>query len=89
MDGIVNKYLWASVLLIIVFIVLSSTIVYWFTNRISTTLHGPVLYNFSRGGPTLAGIFIHALLFFGIVFGVIDYVYTSLNGDDDSKVKLT
>jgi hypothetical protein len=86
MDGICKVYLWASVLIAILFFILSSNILYWITNRVSTTLYGPTLYNFSRGGSTLAGLLVHSLLFFGIVFGIIDYVYGLINGDDDTNV---
>lgn len=45
-----------------------------------------MLYNFARGGPTLSGIIIHSIVFFAIVFGIVDYIYTTLNGDDDSNI---
>lgn len=88
MDNIVRTYLYGALIVAILFIILSSNFIYFFTNGISTTIGGPVLFNYTRGGPTVAGIFIHAIVFFAIVFGVIDYIYSSLNGDDDSKVKV-
>lgn len=86
MDKIVNVYIWSAILLAILFFIISSGCLYWITNRLSTSLGGPVLYNFAKGGPTLSGLILHSIVFFGIVFGIVDYIYTSLNGDDDSNV---
>lgn len=88
MDKIVNTYIWGSILLAILFFIISSGCLYWITNRFSTSVGGPTLYNFARGGPTLSGIVVHTLLFFIIVFGIVDYIYTSLNGDDDSNIQI-
>jgi hypothetical protein len=79
MDSVVRYYLWAAVLLGILFLIISSNFIYWFTNRISRTLYGPTLYDFSKGGPTLMGMLIHAIIFGVIVFGIVDYIYTKLN----------
>jgi hypothetical protein len=87
MDNIVRAYLWAAVLLTILFFVISSGVIYWITNRITTTLWLPQTFNFSRGGPTLFGLILHSIVFFAIVFGIVDYVYSNLiNGDDDKNV---
>lgn len=86
MDNIVRTYLYGALIVAILFVILSSNFLYWITNGVSTTLFGPRLFDYYRGGPTLSGIFIHAVIFFAIVFGVIDYIYSSLNGDDDSDV---
>lgn len=88
MDNIIRTYLWGSILLAIVFFIFSSGFLYWITNRISTTFYGPVLYNYAQGGSTLSGIVVHSILFFGLVFGIVDYIYSSLNGEDDSKVEI-
>jgi len=45
---------------------------------------GPMLYSYGHGGLTLSGRVVLSLLIFGIVFGVIDYIYSSLNGDDEN-----
>ena len=86
MDNIVRSYLWGSVLLTILFFVISSGILYWITNRVTTTLWLPQTYNFSQGGPTLFGLVLHSIVFFAIVFGIVDYIYTTLMGDDDKNV---
>jgi len=88
MDKIVNVYIWSAILLAILFFIISSGCLYWITNRLSTSIGGPVLYNYCHGGPTLSGVIIHSIVFFAIVFGIVDYIYTSLNGDDDSNVVL-
>lgn len=91
MDAVVKYYLWGSVILAILFFIISSNFVYWLTNRLSVSLHGPMLYCWKRGGPTLAGMMVHAILFGAIVFGIIDYLYTKLNGSksiDDNQIKL-
>ena len=86
MDGVVRTYLWGAVILAIIFFIFSSGFLYWITNRISTTLYGPRLYNYSQGGPTLSGIVVHSILVFALVFGVIDFIYSTLNGDNDDNV---
>lgn len=88
MDGIVRTYIWGSILISILYFVISSKLVYWITNRVTTTLWLPQTFNFSYGGPTLFGITIHSLIFFSVVFAIVDYIYNLLNGDDDSKVKV-
>jgi len=89
MDGVVRAYLWASVLLTILYFILSSGVIYWITNRVTTTMFLPSTFNFSKGGPTLFGLLIHSLIFFGLIFAIIDYVYSSLlNGDEDKDVKI-
>jgi hypothetical protein len=89
MDQIVTVYLWASILISILFFVVSSKLVYWITNRITTSIWLPPTFIYSQGGPTLFGMVVSSLIFFGIVFGIVDFVYsTLLNGDDDSKVKV-
>ena len=82
MDSIVRYYLWGSVILALIFLLISSNFLYWFTNRISTSLKGPSLYNFAKGGPTLLGMIIHAAIYGLIIFAIIDYVYTQLNSVD-------
>jgi hypothetical protein len=91
MDSIVRYYLWAAVLLAILFLIISSNFVYWFTNRISTGVRGPKLYDFARGGPTLLGMLFHAIIFGIIVFGIVDYIYTELNNNksiDENTIEL-
>jgi hypothetical protein len=91
MDSIVRYYLWGSVILALLFLAISSNFLYWFTNRISTSVYGPTLYNFAKGGPTLLGLLIHCAIFGVIIFAVIDYVYTQLNctdSVDDTKIIL-
>ena len=86
MDNIVRVYLYSSLLIAILFFVLTSDVLYWVLNRVSTTLYGPTLYSFSAGGPTLSGRVLMSILFFAIIFGVIDYIYSRLNGDDEPTV---
>jgi hypothetical protein len=86
MDKVVNTYVWGSILLAILFFIISSGCLYWITNRLSTSIGGPTLYSFARGGPTLSGVVVHTLVFFAIVFGIVDYIYTTLCGDDDSNI---
>lgn len=86
MDNIVRVYLYSSLLVAILFFILTSDVLYWVLNRVSTTLYGPTLYSFSSGGPTLSGRVLMSILFFAIIFGVIDYIYSRLNGDDDPVV---
>lgn len=91
MDAVVKYYLWGSIILAILFFIISSNFVYWLTNRLSVSLHGPMLYCWQKGGPTLAGMMIHTILFGAIVFGIIDYLYTKLNGGksiDDNSIQL-
>ncbi len=89
MDNIVRAYLWASVLLTILFFVISSGVIYWITNRVTTTIFLPPTFNFSKGGPTLFGLLLHSIVFFAVVFGIVDYVYSNLiNGDEDQNVKI-
>jgi hypothetical protein len=88
MDGVVKTYLWASILIAILFFVISSKLVYWITNRVSTTLWLPPTFNYGQGGPTLFGVVLHSIVIFAIVFGIIDYVYGMLNGDEDSNVNV-
>jgi hypothetical protein len=89
MDSVIKTYLWASVLLTILFFILSSGLIYWITNRVTTTLWLPQTFNFSKGGPTLFGLILHSVVFFAVVFGIIDYVYSNLlNGDDDKDVNI-
>ncbi len=91
MDAVVKYYLWGSILLAIIFFIVSSNFLYWLTNRLSTSFHGPALYSWVRGGPTLAGMIIHTILFGAIVFGIIDYIYTKLSGGtamDDNQIQL-
>ena len=91
MDSVVRYYLWAAVLLAILFLIISSNFVYWFTNRISTGIWGPKLYDFSLGGPTLLGMLLHAIIFGVIVFGIVDYIYTELNNNksiDENTIEL-
>ncbi len=88
MDGIVRGYLWGSILISILFFVISSKLIYWITNRVTTTLWLPPTFNFTQGGSTLFGVMIHTIIFFAIVFGIIDYLYNLLNGDDDSNVNV-
>ena len=91
MDAIVKYYLWGSIILAILFFIVSSNFAYWLTNRLSTSLHGPTLYSWVKGGPTLAGMIVHTIIFGAIVFGIIDYIYTKLNGSksiDDNKIDL-
>jgi hypothetical protein len=92
MDSVVRYYLWAAVLLAILFLIISSNFVYWFTNRISTGVWGPKLYDFARGGPTLLGMLFHAIIFGVIVFGIVDYIYTELNNNksiDENTIELS
>jgi hypothetical protein len=88
MDGVVRTYLYGSILLTILFFIMSSGFLYWVTNRVTTTMFLPKTYSFSMGGPTLFGLVLHSLVFFAIVFGIIDYIYSLLNGDDDSNVNV-
>lgn len=91
MDAVVKYYLWGSIILAILFFIVSSNFVYWITNRLSTSFHGPMLYSWVRGGPTLAGMIVHTILFGAIVFGIIDYIYTKLNVSkalDDNEIEL-
>jgi hypothetical protein len=88
MDQIVNRYLWSSILVAILFFVISSKLAYWVTNRITTTFYLAPTYLYSQGGSTLFGVILHSILVFAIVFAIIDYVYTSLNGDNDKDVKV-
>ena len=83
MDNIVRVYLYSSLLVAILFFILTSDVLYWVLNRASTAVFGPTLYSFSKGGPTLSGRDLMSILFFDIIFGVIDYIYSRLNGDDD------
>jgi hypothetical protein len=83
MDNIVRWYLWSSVLIAILFFIFTSDVIYWVFNRASTAVYGPKLYSFSNGGPTLSGRVLMSVLFFAVIFGIIDFVYTSLNGDSD------
>lgn len=91
MDTIVKYYMWGSILLGIFFFIVSSNFLYWFTNRLSTNLAGPALYSWAKGGPTLAGMLVHAILFGAIFFGIIDYLYSRLNTSnaiDDNEVSI-
>jgi len=91
MDAIVKYYLWGSIIIAILFFIVSSNFVYWLTNRLSTSFRGPMLYSWKRGGPTLAGMTVHALLFGAIIFGIIDYLYTKLSGSksvDENQINL-
>jgi hypothetical protein len=83
MDNIVRWYLWSSILIAILFFIFTSDVIYWVLNRASTAVYGPKLYSFSAGGPTLSGRVLMSILFFAVIFGIIDFVYTSLNGDPD------
>ncbi len=86
-DNIIRTYIYASLLLAIFFLIFSSNFLYWLTNRISTTLYGPKLYDFRYGGPTLSGLMVHTILFGALIFGIVDFIYsTLLNGTDDSKI---
>ena len=91
MDAVVKYYLWGSIILAILFFIISSNFVYWLTNRLSVSIRGPMLYCWQKGGPTLAGMIIHSIIFGAIVFGIIDYLYTKLNGSksiDDNGIAL-
>jgi len=91
MDAVVKYYLYGSIIIAILFFIVSSNFVYWLTNRLSTSLRGPTLYSWPRGGPTLAGMMIHAILFGAIIFGIIDYLYSRLNGSkavDENQVEI-
>jgi hypothetical protein len=88
MDSVIRTYLWAAILIAIIFFIFSSNFLYWVTNRISTGLYGPTLFSYSQGGPTLSGIVVHSILFFGLIFGIVDYIYSELNGDDDKNVNI-
>jgi hypothetical protein len=91
MDVVVKYYLYGSIILAILFFIVSSNFVYWLTNRLSTSFHGPMLYSWNRGGPTLTGMIVHTIIFGAIVFGIIDYIYTKLNGSkalDDNQIEL-
>jgi hypothetical protein len=91
MDAVVKYYMYGSIILAILFFIVSSNFVYWLTNRLSTSLHGPTLYSWKRGGPTLAGMIVHMIIFGAIVFGIIDYLYTKLNGSksvDENEIQL-
>jgi hypothetical protein len=91
MDAVVKYYLWGSIILAILFFIVSSNFVYWLTNRLSVSVHGPMLYCWQRGGPTLSGMIIHSIIFGAIVFGIIDYLYTKLNGSksiDDNGIAI-
>ena len=83
MDRVVNYYLYGSILVAIIFFIFTSTLFYWVINRFSQTVGGPALYSYKNGGPTVAGRFVMAILIFALFFGVIDYLYSSLNGDDN------
>lgn len=83
--------MWGSIILAILFFIVSSNFLYWLTNQLSTNFYGPRLYSWAKGGPTLAGMMVHALVFGAIVFGIIDYLYTKLNGSksvDDNEIPL-
>jgi hypothetical protein len=91
MDAVVKYYMYGSIILAILFFIVSSNFVYWLTNRLSTSLRGPNLYSWKRGGPTLAGMIVHMIIFGAIVFGIIDYLYTKLNGSksvDENEIQL-
>jgi len=91
MDAVVKYYMYGSIILAILFFIVSSNFVYWLTNRLSKSLHGPTLYSWKRGGPTLAGMIVHMIIFGAIVFGIIDYLYTKLNGSksvDENEIQL-
>ena len=91
MDAIVKYYLYGSIILAILFFIVSSNFLYWLTNRLSTSFHGPTLYSWKKGGPTLPGMVVHTILFCAIVFGIIDYLYTKLSGSkaiDENTVSL-
>lgn len=91
MDAVVKYYMYGSIILAILFFIVSSNFVYWLTNRLSTSLHGPTLYSWKHGGPTLAGMVVHMIIFGAIVFGIIDYLYTKLNGSksvDENEIQL-
>lgn len=91
MDAVVKYYLWGSIILAILFFIISSNFVYWLSNRLITSLHGPTLYSWKKGGPTLSGMVVHMIIFGAIVFGIIDYLYTKLNGSksvDENEIQL-
>lgn len=56
---------WASILLGIVFALVSSPAAYYLTSTASTKLDGVALYN--GRGPNLAGLLLHTLIFILIV----------------------
>ena len=91
MDAIVKYYLWGSIILAILFFVVGSNFLYWLTNDFVTSIGGPKLYSWAKGGPTLGGTLVHAIIFGAIVFGIIDYIYTKLNGSkaiDENEITL-
>ena len=91
MDAVVKYYMYGSIIIAILFFIVSSNFVYWLTNRLSTSFRGPTLYSWPKGGPTLTGMIVHAILFGAIIFGIIDYIYSNLNDSkaiDENQVKI-
>ena len=91
MEPLVKYYLYGSIIIAILFFIISSNFVYWLTNSLSVRLHGPVLYSWTRGGPTLSGMLIHAIIFGAIIFGIIHYIYTKLNESssvDENQIQI-
>jgi hypothetical protein len=84
MDKIINMYLYGAIILSIILFIFTSGFLHWGLNRLCTGMGGPMLYSYGHGGLTLSGRVVLSLLIFGIVFGVIDYIYSSLNGDDEN-----
>ena len=85
-DRVVNLYLYGSILIAILFFIFTTDALYWILDRASKAVYGPTLYSYARGGPTLSGRVVMCILFFAVIFGIIDFIYTSLNGDDDTNV---
>ena len=82
MDNVVRIYLYSTIILCIVFFIFTSKFFFWIINGVSTALSGPTMYSYAHGGPTLSGRVVMSLLLFGLIFGIIDWIYSSLNGDD-------
>lgn len=87
MDGVVRTYLYGAIIVAILFFVFTSDVIYWLFNRMSVAVSGPAMYSYTKGGPTLSGRVLMSVLFFAVIFGVIDYIYTTLNGDDTPAVE--
>lgn len=73
MNKIGSWLVWSCVVLTILYITISSPIIYAITNQIATTIKLPATYN--SQGSTVFGQIIHGIFFGLIIYFVLHYIY--------------